>query len=111
MTREERISAYEETLDRALQVADQTETALRDCERILPDLQALDEYYASPVWKEDYAADEAGLIPKDLKRGVLSQDAVYDLLERFRELRAEMSRIAGEWQADSISGLNDSQKQ
>ena len=28
----------------------------------------------------DYEADEKGLIPKDLKRGVLSEDALYDLL-------------------------------
>ena len=28
----------------------------------------------------DFEADEEGLIPKDLKRGVLSEDALYDLL-------------------------------
>ena len=27
------------------------------------------------------AADEAGLLPKDLKRGVLSEDGIYNLLE------------------------------
>lgn len=95
MTREERITAYEAILDRALRIAENAETALADYERLLPDLQSLDEYYASSDWKEDYAADEAGLIPKDLKRGVLSQDAVYDLMERFREIRTEMSRISG----------------
>ena len=30
---------------------------------------------------EDYEADERGELPPDLKRGVLSQDALYDLLE------------------------------
>lgn len=30
----------------------------------------------------DYEADEAGLLPADLKRGVLSQDGIDDLLER-----------------------------
>ncbi len=29
---------------------------------------------------QDYEADCAGNLPQDLKRGVLSQDAVYDLL-------------------------------
>lgn len=43
-------------------------------------LRRLSDYYSSPAWKRDYAADEAGLLPKDLKRGVLSEDGIYDLL-------------------------------
>ena len=44
-------------------------------------LKALSDYYSSPVWKRDFAADEAGLLPKDMKRGVLSEDGIYNLLE------------------------------
>jgi hypothetical protein len=44
-------------------------------------LQLLDAYYTSGQWKEDYEADERGELPPDMKRGVLSQDALYDLLE------------------------------
>ncbi len=44
-------------------------------------LRLLDAYYASGEWLEDYEADERGELPPDLKRGVLSQDALYDLLE------------------------------
>ena len=44
-------------------------------------LKALSEYYISDAWKRDYAADEAGLLPKDMKRGVLSEDGIYNLLE------------------------------
>ena len=44
-------------------------------------LQLLEEYYTSGEWQADYEADEAGLFPVDLKRGVLSQDEVYNLLE------------------------------
>ena len=43
-------------------------------------LRRLSDYYSSLAWKRDYAADEAGLFPKDLKRGVLSEDGIYDLL-------------------------------
>ena len=46
-------------------------------------LKALSEYYGSPAWKRDFAADEAGILPEELSRGVLSEDGVYDLLERF----------------------------
>ena len=45
------------------------------------------QYYTSPEWQEDYAADEAGLLPEGLKRGVLSQDGISDLLDRFRDLK------------------------
>ena len=45
-------------------------------------LRLLEAYYTSGKWREDYEADERGELPSDLKRGVLSQDAMYDLLER-----------------------------
>ena len=48
-------------------------------------LKALSDYYGSPAWKRDFAADEAGHLPKDLKRGVLSEDGIYDLLEKHGE--------------------------
>ena len=34
----------------------------------------LSEYYSGPDWKADFALDEEGLLPGDLKRGVLSED-------------------------------------
>ncbi|MBK6087256.1 DUF4298 domain-containing protein, partial [Ruminococcus difficilis] len=34
----------------------------------------------------DFAADEAGLLPKGLKRGVLSEDGIYNLLEEYKEV-------------------------
>ena len=44
------------------------------------DYEALDTYMHSGLWKQDFEADEKGLLPKDLKRGVLSEDGLYDLL-------------------------------
>lgn len=41
---------------------------------------ALTEYYENGQWLEDYRLDEQGEFPPALKRGVLSQDAVYDFL-------------------------------
>lgn len=43
-------------------------------------LQELTEYYENGQWMDDYEADEAGLLPQNLKRGVLSEDGVYNLL-------------------------------
>ena len=46
-----------------------------------PSLGELVQYYESGQWLRDYELDEQGLLPPDLKRGVLSQDGVYNLLE------------------------------
>jgi len=42
-------------------------------------------YYGSDEWKQDFADDEAGLLPKDLKRGVLSEDGLWNLLADWDE--------------------------
>ena len=43
-------------------------------------LQELIECYENGQWLADYEADEVGLLPHNLKRGVLSEDGVYNLL-------------------------------
>lgn len=48
-------------------------------------ITVLSEYYSSDDWKQDYADDEAGLLPKDLKRGVLSEDGIWNLLSDWHE--------------------------
>ena len=53
-----------------------------------PEIDRLAAYYSSEAWKMDFAADEAGLLPANLKRGVLSEDGVYGILERFEEIEA-----------------------
>ena len=40
----------------------------------------LREYYENGQWLRDYEADERGELPRELKRGVLSQDGLWDLL-------------------------------
>ena len=51
----------------------------------LPSIQKLESYYTSPEWKEDLARDENGELPDSLKRGVLSEDGIYDMLEKLKE--------------------------
>lgn len=43
-------------------------------------MDTLLRYYEGGVWLEDYKADEEGLIPKGIKRGVLSEDGIYNLI-------------------------------
>ena len=49
--------------------------------RIQEATHILAEYYTSDEWKQDFADDEAGLLPKDLKRGVLSEDGIWNVLD------------------------------
>ena len=53
-------------------------------------IAVLSEYYGSKEWKQDYADDEAGLLPKDLKRGVLSEDGIWNLLADWQEAKTRI---------------------
>ena len=43
-------------------------------------LNALKSYYQNGLWLQDYESDERGELPRGLKRGILSQDALYNFL-------------------------------
>jgi hypothetical protein len=58
-------------------------------------ISILESYYTSPAWLSDFEADEAGLLPPDLKRGVLSEDGIYNLLEEYKRMGEEMKEIMG----------------
>ncbi len=47
---------------------------------IISKIRTLSRYMDSGLWLSDYEADERGELPSDLKRGVLSQDGLYNLL-------------------------------
>lgn len=49
-------------------------------------IEELRTYYESGLWLSDYEADERGELPPDLKRGVLSQDGIWDLLAYWEEI-------------------------
>ena len=86
MKREERIARYERALDELTAAEDALEAALAGFAAAEPLRRALEAYYTGPAWRRDLAADEAGRLPPGLKRGVLSQDAVWDALERAARL-------------------------
>lgn len=43
-------------------------------------LKVLTNYYENGKWLKDYQLDEQNLLPKNLKRGILSQDGIYNFL-------------------------------
>ena len=54
---------------------------------IKEEVAELSKYYGSELWKLDFAADEAGKLPPDLKRGVLSEDGIWNLLSDYRDIQ------------------------
>lgn len=93
MTQIERITRMESLLDKGLEVVKRLEQAMDDFAALQPDIDELQAYYDSDDWRADFEADEAGLLPKDLKRGVLSEDGVYDLLEDYQCLKDQIRTI------------------
>ena len=83
----ERVEAMEENCIQAAAALTTLEAALNQTQAALPGLRALNAYLGSPKWHQDRADDEAGAFPPELRRGVLSEDAIYDLLMDYRELR------------------------
>ena len=77
---------------------DALEKKIEEYEAFQPEIRRLEAYYTSQQWKDDYAMDEAGTFPEKLKRGVLSQDGIWNLLERNRELirRLGSSEVQGQ---------------
>lgn len=52
-------------------------------------LRILEDYYENGLWRLDFETDERGLLPRNLKRGVLSEDGLYNVLtEAWEERRA-----------------------
>ena len=82
----ERIRQMELRMERAAKAVMELSAALENYEAVQEDIAALERYYGSEAWKQDFADDEAGLLPADLKRGVLSEDGIWNLLEDVREL-------------------------
>ena len=88
----ERIRKMESYLDEASAAVAELSEALERYEKVQKKYYKLEDYYGSSRWMEDFEADEAGKLPADLKRGVLSEDAVYDLIADHRELMARMQK-------------------
>ena len=81
-----RIMEMEAVYDKAWEVIENADENPADFMSFQKEIGELEKYYIGPEWKEDFAADEAGNIPKGIKRGILSEDAIYDLLEENKKI-------------------------
>ncbi len=88
----ERITKNEERLDRINNCIKQMEETLSNMKSIQKDLALLNKYYGSKNWFKDKEAYEQGKIPK-IKAGVLSEDAIWNMNEEYKDLIVEMKEM------------------
>ena len=91
----ERIRYMEQILDEGAAAVAALEESLAAYRALQDRLQELFDYYHSPQWMQDLEDDRAGKLPADLKRGVLSEDAVWNLETDCVRLLQELSPSSG----------------
>ena len=91
----ERITYMEQILDEATGAVSSLSEALEKYNTVQDKLRELAAYYSSEQWRQDFDDDSAGKIPGDLKRGVLSEDAVYNLLTDISDLKEQLKELVG----------------
>ena len=93
MNQIERIQYMEQLFDLAKEALEEPFMSLDKYEKAHKAITTLSEYYGSKEWKQDYADDEVGLLPKDMKRGVLSEDGIWNLLSYWYEMEKQLPTI------------------
>ena len=94
MNRIERIEAMEALLNETGDAVETLANALEDYAAAQAKIQKLSRYYGSDSWYADRDADDEGKLPEDLKRGVLTEDLVFDVLTGNRDNALRMLEIA-----------------
>ena len=91
-----RVNKMEQNYDACLKAENELSAALENYQKALGSFAELASYYDGGDWKEDYEADEAGKLAAVPKKGILSQDGLYDLLAANKELTVDMLKLLTE---------------
>ena len=92
----ERIQEMEASFNKVREAVACMHGSLKMLSDVEEDIDLLQNYQSSKKWLEDFEADERGEIPKDLPRGVLSEDGLHDLLVDVAMLRFNLKELLGE---------------
>ena len=87
----DRIQQMEQYMDELSEIVKKCPDRVKEDKELRSKIAVLTEYMHSGQWLFDYECDERGELPKDLKRGVLSQDALYNLLSEIEKGKVTMS--------------------
>lgn len=94
MERSRRIEEMEARLNSLIEVNREMEKALTGFLMVRRDVEELNAYYTGEEWKQDRQDDEEGKLPADLKRGVLSEDGIYNALSDYEALADSLCETA-----------------
>ncbi len=94
MNQYEHITRMEHILNTHTEKIAALQEALDFIEAHRAEYRDLIEYYYSAQREQDLADDAQGLIPAELHRGVLSEDAIYELMTDSYELGLRMLETA-----------------
>ena len=101
----------ESILDNAVQKINELKKMIEELKNLQQKIRELASYYTSPQWKADYAADKAGQFPDKSKRGVLSEDGIWNMLERNRILLERIGTVSDSTKiatvTSSVSGIGN----
>ena len=89
-----RVEEMEKIMDKSTDIFKELDAVLDKLEENLADYKKLDEYYSSENWFLDVEDFNNGVLPQDLKCGVLSEDGAYNLFGENHELAIRMVEIA-----------------
>ena len=92
MNQTDRIRQMEQRMEHVTAAIDLLYEAFDRYKHVQPEIKALRDYYDSDLWRQDFVADEADRLPKDLQRGVLSEDGLWNLLDVCREFDEIMQK-------------------
>lgn len=89
----ERVLLMEDRYNEVMRVLAALDEAVAEYEDFKSELDVLKDYMESGQWKADFEADEDGLIPENLSRGVLSEDGLYNLLDDADKIIAHVKEV------------------
>ena len=88
-----RVASNSERLKTAEEAIKEAEKGIDLLLNAWEDICILNDYMDSGEWLADFEADERGEISKTIPRGVLSEDALYNTLDRLQDVLSQMSII------------------
>lgn len=88
-----RVTLMEDRFQEVTRVLAALEEAVAEYEEFRSELDALAGYLDSGQWRKDWEADEAGRIPPEIARGVLSEDGLYNLLQDADHIIAHTRKV------------------
>ncbi|OFS64326.1 DUF4298 domain-containing protein [Nosocomiicoccus sp. HMSC09A07] len=88
---------YEEILNRSADLKDEMQSLLEKFEENLDEYNALKNYYGSQEYLNDLEVSNTTDEYDDINQGVLSEDAVFNLIGEMYHLNVDMLEIAAKY--------------